>query len=238
MTKKAVLIIHGFRSNLSEIKYLADTLRSNTNFDIFTYSLPGHGDHLLKKVKYIDWINYSEEMLSTLKKGYDSIYIVGHSMGGVIATYLASKNKEVEKMVLVAPSFKYFEFYDNINVVKEKLKDTIKDRKKYLELSNRVLNYPVSNIIEFRKLVKKYYNSPKDVSCSVLLVHGSKDIVVPISSSEYVLNSIKSKNKHLKIVKDADHSILYDYKKEQTAKYISNYLKGGIIWIITKNLKI
>ncbi|MDD4624430.1 MAG: alpha/beta fold hydrolase [Tenericutes bacterium] len=238
MTKKAVLIIHGFRSNLSEIKYLADTIKLSTKFDVFTYTLPGHGNHLLKKVKYIDWINYSEEMLNTLKKGYDSIYIIGHSMGGVIATYLASKNKEVEKIVLVAPSFKYFEFYDNINVVKEKLKDTIKDKKKYLELSNRVLNYPISNIIEFRKLIKKYYDSPLEVDCSVLIIHGTKDIVVPISSSEYVLNSVKSKNKHLKTVKDADHSILYDYKKEQTAKYISNYLRGGIIWIITKNLNI
>ena len=32
-----------------------------------------------------------------IKHGYKEIYVIGHSMGGVIAAYLASKYKEVKK---------------------------------------------------------------------------------------------------------------------------------------------
>ena len=34
-------------------------------------------------------------------------------MGGVIATYLASKYKEVTKLILAAPAFEFFKFKDN-----------------------------------------------------------------------------------------------------------------------------
>ena len=53
-----------------------------------------------------------------IKHGYKEIYVIGHSMGGVIAAYLASKYKEVKKLVLAAPAFQYFKFEGNkINIL-------------------------------------------------------------------------------------------------------------------------
>lgn len=238
MSKKAVMIIHGFMSNLKEIQYLSDIIKQNSNIDVYTFTLPGHDDYSFKNIKYQDWIKSSEEMLMNLKKSYNSIYIIGHSMGGVIASHLASKNKEVKKLVLVAPSFKYLELFEDLNILKEKINDTIKNKTKYKDITQRILNSSVTSVIEFRKLVKTYYEEPKNINCPTLLIHGEKDLVVPIKSSKYVYDSIKSKTKYLKIIKGADHSLLYDYKKEYVTRYICNFLKGGLLWIITKNLNI
>jgi len=238
MSRKAVLIIHGFMADMKEVEYLSNTIKNNSNIDVYSFTLPGHDKAILKAVKYEDWIKYSQEMLDTLKPKYKTIYLVGHSMGGVISTYLAAKNKEVKKLVLVAPSFIYLKFNENINLLKEKLKNTPQNRKRYKEVAQRIFTSSLSSMIEFRKLVKKYYDTPKEVTCPILIIQGEKDAVTPIKSSKYVYDNVRSEKKHLKIIKDANHGLLYDYKKENVSKYICNYLKGGLLWIITKNLKI
>ena len=238
MSNKAVLIIHGFMADKNEVEYLLNTIKNNSNIDVYSFTLPGHDSNILKDVKFEEWIDYSQEMLNNLKPKYKKIYLVGHSMGGVIATHLATVNKEVEKLVLVAPSFIYLELTENMDIVKEKFKNTKRNKEKYKEVAEKIFTSSISSIIEFKKLVKKYYDTPKEVKCNTLIIHGEKDLVVPIKSSVYVYENINNKDKHLKIVKGADHSLLYEYKKEYVSKYICNYLKGGLLWIITKNLKI
>lgn len=244
MRKTAVLIIHGFMSSQNEVKYLRDTIKNKSNFDVYTFTLPGHDDYSFKNITYKDWITSSEMQLNELKSKYNNIYLIGHSMGGVIASYLAGNNKEIKKLVLVAPSFKYLEIFEDTKILKktkllkDKFSDTINNRKKYETLTQRILNSSIGAVVEFSKLVKEYQDSPKKIKCDILIVHGETDLVVPLKSSEYVFNSVKSDNKYLKIISDADHSVLYDNKKEKAAGYINNYLKGGLLWIITRDLKI
>ena len=89
--RKAILIIHGFAGGTYDEEDLANYLELNRNFDVFQFTLPGHNRNL-SKAKYKDWIDYSESKVKWLiDNGYDSIYLIGHSMGGVIATYIASK---------------------------------------------------------------------------------------------------------------------------------------------------
>ena len=105
--RKAILIIHGFAGGTYDEEELANRLELNKFYDVYQYTLPGHSKNL-SKVKYQDWIKKSEDMMNFLiDNGYKSIYVIGHSMGGVIACYLASKYKEVRKLVLCAPAFQY-----------------------------------------------------------------------------------------------------------------------------------
>ena len=75
---------------------------------------------IIDKVTRNDWINKAEEEIEKIiNNGYREIYIIGHSMGGVIASYLASKYKEVTKLVLAAPAFHYLAFNgDKVDVAK------------------------------------------------------------------------------------------------------------------------
>ena len=41
------------------------------------------------------------------------IYVVGHSMGGVLASYVASRHKEIKKWVLVNAAFNYINLKQN-----------------------------------------------------------------------------------------------------------------------------
>ena len=114
--RKAVLIIHGFAGGTYDQEKLANYLERRSRLDVYTFTLPGHEKRVFKTIEYTEWINACEDQLKTLiKYGYRDIYLIGHSMGGVIATYLAAKYRRVKKLVLVAPAFEHLASDDSKN---------------------------------------------------------------------------------------------------------------------------
>ena len=125
IVRKAVLIIHGFAGGVYDEEILQYYLNSKWQLDVYNFTLPGHERNLVRDISYQEWITSSEKHVEMLiKKGYHSIYVVGHSLGGVLATYVALKYKEVKKVVLVAPAFQYL---DDHHSLKDKMDTLIKN---------------------------------------------------------------------------------------------------------------
>ena len=207
--RKAVLIIHGFAGGTYDEEKLANFLERHAKLDVYSFTLPGHEKRTFKTVKYQEWIKESEDMLNRLiNYGYKDIYLIGHSMGGVIATYLASKYKRVKKLVLAAPAFNYLVANDESNAI-EKMKkgmDAIKNNDKD-EILTRFLKLPLTSINEFVKLVKKYKKSYLEVKIPVLIVQGDMDTLVPLESSLNIYEELLSKKKKIVILKNITHDI-------------------------------
>ena len=234
--RKAILIIHGFAGGTYDSEDLANELELVKNFDVYQFTLPGHNKNL-SKVKYQEWIKKSEQKLEWLiENGYTNIYLIGHSMGGVIAAYLATKYRQVKKLVLAAPAFHYLNVVnDNLNI-KESLKVAPKIIEDYGsdEVVARFLKLDISAIREFMMLVKKYYYSPKDIICPVLILQGTDDHLVPPSSSEYVYSELTKNIKKLVYIKGATHDVFKDEKKEQIYEIVDNFLKYNTIGGVDK----
>lgn len=225
--KKAILIIHGFAGGTYDEEELANYLELNKGFDVFQFTLPGHEKNL-SKVDHNEWITASEKQVEWLiKNGYNKIYLIGHSMGGVIATHLATKYKEVKKIVLAAPAFQYLNVKkDNLNVG-QSLKKAPKIIKDYGgdEIIARLLKLNVSVLKEFMALVNDYYDCPKGVKCDTLILQGNNDSLVPIASSQYVYDNIKSINKKLIILDGETHDMFRGKNKEKIFKIVEKFLK-------------
>ena len=228
--RKAILIVHGFVGGTYDEEDLANYLELNKSFDVFQFTLPGH-ERNLSKVYYKEWIKRSEEQVEWLiENGYNTIYVIGHSMGGVIATYLATKYKQVKKLVLAAPAFHYLNVVnDNLNI-KESLKVVPKviEQIGKDEIVARFLKLNISSIEEFMNLVKHYYHAPKEIKCPVLILHGQSDHLVPTSSSEYVYSELKG-TKKLVYINGATHDLFKDEKKEQIFEIVEKFLKYGTL---------
>lgn len=227
--RKAILIIHGFAGGTYDQEELANYLELNNSFDVFQFTLPGH-DKNLSKVKYEEWINKSEEKIEWLiDNGYKTIYLIGHSMGGVIATYLASKYNEVKKLVLLAPAYHYLNVVnDDLNIT-ESLKIAPKVIEMYGgdELIGRFFKLNISVLKEFMELVKKYYACPSKVTCTTLILQGLDDHLVPKSSSEYVYENLKGVKK-LVYIKNATHELCREERKEEIYELLYEFLKYNI----------
>ena len=207
--RKAVLIIHGFAGGTYDQERLANYLERHAKLDVYSFTLPGHEKRTFKTAKYQEWIKASEEMIDSLiKDGYRSIYLIGHSMGGVIATYLSSKYPQVKKLVLAAPAFNYLvvegesstmdKFKSGINMVINNDRD---------EVFTRFLKLPITSFNEFTKLVDKYKDSYKDVNVPTLILQGDKDTLVPIKSSMELYENLPVKKKNLVILIGYTHDI-------------------------------
>ena len=225
--KRAILVIHGFAGGTYDEEELANYLELNREFDVFQFTLPGH-DKNLSKIDRVEWLNASEKKVEWLiKNGYNKIYLIGHSMGGVIASYLATKYKEVKKLVLAAPAFQYLNVIkDDLNISKS-LKVAPKIIKEYGsdEVIARMLKLNVSVLKEFIEFIKENYEYPKYIECPILILQGDNDSLVPVSSSKYVYESVKSKNKKLIMLEGVTHDIFRDINKEKIFKLVEKFLK-------------
>lgn len=225
--KVGVLLIHGFAGGTYDLEFIQNNLELVRKFDVFSFTLPGH-ERALSKVKYTSWIEKSEEMVKWLiDNNYNTIYLVGHSMGCIISCYLASKYPQIKKIVLAAPCFNYLKVEnDNLNI-SDSIKASGKVFKTYgsKEIVGRALKLDISATKEFMNLVKKYYAVPTQIKCPVLIIQGTKDDLAPISSSYYVYNNVKSKVKKLVIVEGATHETFKGEKRDQIYKIIKSFLK-------------
>ena len=56
-------------------------------------------------------------------------------------------------------------------------------------------------------------------------MQGDNDSLVPVSSSKYVYDSVKTKNKRLIILEGVTHDIFRDINKEKIFKLVEKFLK-------------
>ena len=223
---KAVLIIHGFAGGTYDEEGFLFDCEQVRNFDVYQFTLPGHNVRSVKLSSKEEWIKASEDKLNFLiKSGYKTIYLVGHSMGGVIATYLASKYKEVKKLVLVAPAFSHLEKEEGSILKASKKIPSIIKAYSFNEFETRVTKLPITALKEFLDLVDLYHYVYKDVDIPVMILHGSKDQMVPIKTTKDIYNELKNNHKVYVTIKNYYHDVFNGSKMHAINNEIISFLK-------------
>ena len=224
--KKAVLIIHGFAGGTYDEEPLFFRLQSESKFDVYNFTLPGHITNLSTDVEYQDWIDAVDKRINKLIEiGYNDIYVVGHSMGGVLATYAAIKYKQVKKLVLVAPAFSYLSTEDKSTFTKS-IKSAPELIKEYnpKEIISRVLKVSIQQLKEFEKIVEVSQKNPSKITVPTLIIQGTSDSLVPYESSEKIFNEMNC-IKYLIEVDGVTHDVFFGHKVEEICNEITNFLK-------------
>lgn len=92
MQKKVILFIHGFMGSPKQFDRLTKQL-ADCGADMLCLTLPGHGAGVEEFIKSgaEDWQEAVNEAIDRLRRDYDCIYLVGHSMGGLLAVLSAIK---------------------------------------------------------------------------------------------------------------------------------------------------
>ena len=140
--------------------------------------------------------------METIENEYDHITILGFSMGGVIASYLATIYP-VEQMILVAPAFQYL---NATKIMEYGMKGLRALRNPEPSPSNMLSS---EYVYGFTEVVAQYKESITQVDCPVLFLHGSDDEVIPVSSSKDAYQKVLGK-KLLLQVEGGKHRMLYD----------------------------
>ncbi|WJQ12283.1 alpha/beta fold hydrolase [Geobacillus stearothermophilus] len=206
------LCIHGFTGGPEEVAPLADYLRERTDWVIETPTLPGHGSELqLKGITYDQWIAAAEQAFLALHRRCRTVYVIGFSMGGVIAVYLAEKYP-VAKLVLLSAAFYYVNPRQLWRDIREMFANGWRGAREhplFLRYRNKMMATPFSAVREFRKLVRDVRPRLPRVAAPALIVQGEKDGIVPLKSAYYLYENIGSAEKVLLFLPNSYHHVCH-----------------------------
>ena len=235
MQKKAVLFIHGFSAKKEDNQAFVDFMKEKRRINFYTFILPGHDTRRMGKATYQEWIQASERELKEILKTHNRVTIVGHSMGTILAVYLAIHYSEVEKLILISPAYVYGNIEQNAKDFKKLIKHEINlDVGTGFEgILYKIIHVPFLEFLEYKKLVKYNEKNVSKVVCPTLILHGIQDNIVPLHSSLYVYNEL-SCEKHLTLLENVRHQVFKSKKSKLISDYIYNYIIGGIHFQIKK----
>jgi len=222
------LILHGYTGGPYEVEPLKSSLQENTDWYIEVPVLPGHGWELhLKNMTYNQWVETAEDCLSEMQAAFDQIYIIGFSMGGMIAAYLAAKY-DVDKLVLLSASGKYLDFRQitqNIkDAMEERRRGTLEENKLYQIYDRKRGQIPMKANIEFMKLVKYTRTYLSKINCPVLIAQGEKDGLVPFKTAYYLGEKIPSEQKAIVFFSQSNHFICLGEDKDKVNTVVYDFL--------------
>ncbi|MFC3209478.1 alpha/beta hydrolase [Planomicrobium okeanokoites] len=226
--KIGVLMIHGFTGGPFEVQPFADYIEEKTDWMVKIPTLPGHGETLdLRNKTAESWMMAAELALKELKKQTDKVMIVGFSMGGLIAMYLAMRYK-IEKIVLLSAAVKYISAGQMLEEIRLAAADAVKGQIAQNPLFHlyeyKLLNTPVSSAFEFLRVVKMVEPYYDKLTLPVCIVQGKKDGIVPLSAAEHIYNQIGSVEKEIYHSDNGKHLICYSDDCEEWFAHVLAFM--------------
>ncbi|MGB1288267.1 MAG: alpha/beta hydrolase, partial [Aggregatilineales bacterium] len=99
------LLIHGYMASPGEVGWMGAYL-AEQGYTVSVPRLPGHGidpTHM-PRMRWQDWYAHILDMYDVLAAQCERVYVIGHSMGGMLATLLASQ-RQVAGLVIADTPF-------------------------------------------------------------------------------------------------------------------------------------
>ncbi|WP_042352510.1 alpha/beta hydrolase [Bacillus massiliigorillae] len=228
MKKIGCLCIHGFTGAPFEVEPLAEYFRFHTNWEIVVPTLPGHGENGdLSSIQYMEWIACAEDALQQLFERCEEIFVVGFSMGGIIACNLAKKYP-VKKLVLLSAAAKYISAkqlsLDIKDVIKDSFRGNIKDNELYKRYTTKIKQTPLHATGQFRTLVAANAKVFKDITIPVFIAQGRRDGIVPPKTAGFLYRKLASDYKVVYIDEEAKHLICHSPHNETLFHIIQQFL--------------
>ena len=203
-----IVFLHGFMSDLEGKKpdtFLNFAKRNKLSFLALEYS--GHGKSSGKFINgnISKWTRETSLLIKKVVKK-NKIILIGSSMGAWISL---NQFKFFKKRIIgflgigSAP-----EFLEGLmwNKFTAKMKKEIK-KKGIINLKHGNYEYPISLQLIKDGRKNRVFNKKIYDKLNVTMVHGNKDMSVPISYSKKILKIFKNSKKKLVIIKNGDHSL-------------------------------
>jgi len=214
-SQDGIYIIHGFSNSTYETRDLAEYL-GKEGFYTNAINLPGHGTtpEDCNRVKFTDWIEYTEQGVAEMSSKCNNVYVIGISMGSVLALHLSSVF-QLNGAVFASTVLKFKHYFSTrvLTPLMHRLIPFREKRKSYPKDVRDKVNYlgyqvwPMSAVNEMRKLTNKVQKEIPKIKCPALVVHSAKDMLSLQSNISLVYDNISSEIKEKLIVKKANHNL-------------------------------
>jgi carboxylesterase len=233
------LLIHGFTGAPTEMRPLGEFL-AEKGYSVLGVRLTGHGTRIedMDRVVWQDWSNSVLDGWHLLRPNTSRVFIVGLSMGGVLALYHASF-LPVEGVISLSapyemepdPRLKFLPLFSKIIPYASKGKSDWQDPHANEEHFSYDM-YPTKAILQLTQLLEAMRASLPAITSPALLVHSKKDIGVPHHNMEKISRALGTPEEKIQklLLENSGHVVTRDLEKDlvfRTAhEFIQNVLES------------
>lgn len=225
------VLIHGLSSSPSEMRLLGEFLNEK-GYSIAAPLLPGHGTKPEDIMKYgwQDWYQEVEKALAYLKKNCTKTYLIGLSLGGLIALYGAAQRLTVSGVIAMAPPI---HLGNRLAYAAPVLKYFKKSVKKDVSLEtingNQRVTYNeqvIHGVHELLKLQRRVKWSLAGIKKPVLIVQSKDDKVCLPSGAQYLHDKLGSPLKILKWLARSGHIVTMGPERKEMFTQIHWFIQN------------
>lgn len=225
------LVIHGFTGNPSSMRALAEELHE-AGFTVELPRLPGHGTSLedMLGTGWADWSKAAEAAFADLASRVETVVLVGLSMGGTLAAWLASRHPESAGLALINP---YVEvpadsFLEILTGAQDAGTEIVSGIGSDIALPDAVENAydgaPIEPLLSLFAGVRELNEQLGEIRCPTLLITSKQDHVVPPSSSDILAAGVSGSVERVWLEKSY-HVATLDYEADEVEARIVAFAK-------------
>lgn len=226
-----VLLIHGFTGIPAEMFMLGKALQ-DAGFTVLAPRLTGHGGNakMLENTTAENWMDAVRDGYALLKGAAKNIYVIGHSMGGILALILAAEKEVAGVVTLAAPITIAKERGISLLPPREVAKGMYvpKAQRKIIDapkIVNRRQEMPLLSVHEMLDVIEVAKNRMKKITSPIFVIHSKEDRTADPESAGYIIDHVSSKKKYLKMVTNFGHLIPLEEGKEKVFKDIVDFIQ-------------
>ncbi len=233
-TDVGVMLIHGGGGGTAaDMRELGKFIHKEAGVSVFAPLLPGYGTvkEDLLNTQMEDWLTSVKKGFREFKNEMKKVFLLGHSMGGVLTLYLAGEfSQDISGIISISAPLKLkgllIKFVPLFKHIIKYWKQN--DLEEWARVTNGVwagYEYiPLAIVGKFQKLMKLNKEQLHRITAPILIIQGEYDEFVTKNSPTQIFERVNSLDKTLKIY-SSDHAILFSKIKIDMFSDIVEFLK-------------
>jgi carboxylesterase len=196
-SEHGVLVIHGFTGNPQSMRGLAQAL-ADAGFSVELPLLPGHGTSIddMLETGWDDWSGAAELAYSELESRCERVVVAGLSMGGTLATWLASRHPEIAGLIAINAAVEppgdalidiFRQTLDQGTTVAPAIGNDVADPD---QLEMAYDGMPVAPLLTLVEAQAALAPAIGEIRCPTLIITSRNDHVVPPSNSDFLADRV------------------------------------------------
>ena len=239
--RRAVLILHGFGDTPQTVGYLAEHLHG-LGFTVRAPLLAGHGRTLREfgRSGADAWLDAARRELDGLRQEYETIGVVGVSMGGALSVILASESgaHPPAALVLIAPYLSmrprarrlaalHWAFSPFIGYLPSREDASIRDEAErrlnrgFGTVTPRLLN-------QLQRIVSRARSALTHVTAPTLVIQSREDNRIDPGAAQQAFERLGASEKRFEWTEGGGHVITVDVGRERVLTLTGEWLLGRV----------
>jgi carboxylesterase len=235
---RGVLILHGFGDTPQSVRDLAAALHAS-GWTVRAPLLRGHGSSLrvFTEGRAEFWLEDARRALEELQARGTRVAVVGQSMGGALATILASED-QIDALVLLAPYVRLTRRAARIAALHRAVAPFVPYLASRSESSildprarSRALGRGVTTprlLHELSLIVRRAWNAAPSIRVPTLVIHSRYDHRVTTGDAEAAFARLGATEKLLEWVARSGHVLSVDFDRDWVAGQVLTWLESHV----------